>query len=168
MVLIQLLKIIVRTQLLNCLPQLQTTPVSVYMAQSQPSNSRLHGREFNSLCPKAETKSSVLHDPKSTPNNRLHGRELNSLCPKWQRLMSALHSPKSTTNSRLFQNPQIPSPSLPGMTSLTLQPYFLSGVYYDNCDCHILCARVQNCTQCLCTWTKSWIVQSPTKLNDKI
>ena len=25
-----------------------------------------------------------------------------------------------------------------------------------------------NCTQCLCTWTKSWIVQSPTKLNDKI
>ena len=25
-----------------------------------------------------------------------------------------------------------------------------------------------NCTQRLCTWTKSWIVQSPTKLNDKI
>ena len=25
-----------------------------------------------------------------------------------------------------------------------------------------------NCTQCLCTWTKSQIVQSPTKLNDKI
>ena len=25
-----------------------------------------------------------------------------------------------------------------------------------------------NCTQCLCTWTKSRIVQNPTKLNDKI
>ena len=25
-----------------------------------------------------------------------------------------------------------------------------------------------NCTQCLCTWTKSQIVQSPTKLNHKI
>ena len=30
-----------------------------------------------------------------------------------------------------------------------------------------LCPRV-NCTQYLCTWTKSQIVQSPTKLNDKI
>ena len=30
-----------------------------------------------------------------------------------------------------------------------------------------LCASV-NCTQCLHTWTKSRIVQSPTKLNDKI
>ena len=25
-----------------------------------------------------------------------------------------------------------------------------------------------NCTQCLCTWIKGWIVQSPIKLNDKI
>ena len=40
-----------------------------------------------------------------------------------------------------FQNPQILSPSLLGMTSSTLQPHFLSGVYYDNGDCHILCAR---------------------------
>ena len=31
--------------------------------------------------------------------------------------------------------------SLPGITSFTLQPHFLSGVYYDNYDCHILCAR---------------------------
>ena len=30
-----------------------------------------------------------------------------------------------------------------------------------------LCVSI-NCTQCLCTWTKSWIIQSPTKLNDKI
>ena len=39
-------------------------------------------------------------------------------------------------------------PSLPGMTSFTLQTHFLSGVYYDDCDCNILCALAQNCTQC--------------------
>ena len=31
--------------------------------------------------------------------------------------------------------------SLPGMTSFTLKPHFLSGVYYDNVDCHMFCAR---------------------------
>ena len=36
---------------------------------------------------------------------------------------------------------QILSPSLPSMISSTLQPNFLSGVYYDNGDCHILCVR---------------------------
>ena len=58
-----------------------------------------------------------------------------------------------TVNSKLTSFSKFPilSPSLPGMTSFTLQPYFQSGVYYDNCDCHILCARAQNCTQSLCT-----------------
>ena len=32
-------------------------------------------------------------------------------------------------------------PIVPGMKSFTLQSHFLSGVYYDNDDCHILCAR---------------------------
>ena len=32
-------------------------------------------------------------------------------------------------------------PSLSGMMLFTLQPRFLSGVYYDNCVCHILCAQ---------------------------
>ena len=41
----------------------------------------------------------------------------------------------------LFQNPQILSPSIMGMTSSTLQPHFRSGVYYNNGDCHILCTR---------------------------
>ena len=77
-------------------------------------------------------------------------------------------SPQSTPNWHPFQNLQILSPSLLGMTSFTLQPHFLFRVYYDNCDCHILCVQAQNCTQYLCTWTKSRIVQSPTKLNDKI
>ena len=41
--------------------------------------------------------------------------------------LSVLHGPKSTPNWRLFQNLQILSPSLPGMTSFTLQPHFLLG-----------------------------------------
>ena len=36
---------------------------------------------------------------------------------------------------------QILSPSFLGLTSSTLQPHFLSGVYYDSHHCHILCAR---------------------------
>ena len=40
-----------------------------------------------------------------------------------------------------FKIPQFLSPSLPGMTPFSLQPHFLLGVYYENCDCQILCAR---------------------------
>ena len=62
---------------------------------------------------------------------QLNGRELNSL-PTWFNVNPQLP---------LFQNPQILSPSLLSMTSSTLQSQLLSGVYYDNGDCHILCAR---------------------------
>ena len=83
---LQLLNIMSRTQILNCLPLRQITPVSVYMAQSQPSN--------------------------------------------WL----------------FFKIFKFSGPSLPGMTSFTHQTYFLSEVYYVNCDYQILCAWAQNCT----------------------
>ena len=68
------------------------------------------------------------------------------------------------SNWRVFQNTQILSPSLPGMTSFTLHSiYGLLQLWLS----YPLRASV-NCTQYLCTWTKSRIVQSPTKLNDKI
>ena len=51
------------------------------------------------------------------------------------------HSSKSTLNWLFFKIFKFPGPCLPGMTSFTLQLHFLSGVYYDNCDCHILCAQ---------------------------
>ena len=54
-----------------------------------------------------------------------------------------LHDPKSTPKWLLFQIFKFSGPSLPGMTSFTLQPFFLSGVYYDNFDCYILCARAK-------------------------
>ena len=53
-----------------------------------------------------------------------------------------LHGPMSTPNWLFFKIFKFSGPSLPGMTSSTLQHHFLSGVYYDNCDCRILCARV--------------------------
>ena len=68
-----------------------------------------------------------LHFPSSNLNSQLNVRDLNSL-PPWSNINPQLN---------LFQNPQI----LPGMTSSTLHPHFLSGVYYDNGDCHILCKR---------------------------
>ena len=42
-----------------------------------------------------------------------------------------LHGPQSTPNYGIFK---CSGPSLPGMTSFTHKPHFLSGVYYDNCD----------------------------------
>ena len=44
-----------------------------------------------------------------------------------------LHGPMSTLNCHFFK-------ILKFMISSTLYPHFLSGVYYDNGDCHILCA----------------------------
>ena len=41
-----------------------------------------------------------------------------------------LHGPKSTPNWLFFKIFKFSGPSLPGMMSFTLKPYFLSGVYY--------------------------------------
>ena len=49
----------------------------------------------------------------------------------------------------------------------TSVPFLLWGLLWQLWLSYPLRASV-NCTQCLCTWTKSRIVQSPTKLNDKI
>ena len=59
-------------------------------------------------------------------------------------------TPWSDLNWIFFKIFQILRPSILGMTSSTLKPHFLSGVYYDNGDCHILCV---NCTNWLHTWT---------------
>ena len=84
-------------------------------------------------------KTSVGKDPKNSTlrlngritNSRLNGRN-STVCLRG--LMSAF-------NWLFFKNLKFSGPSLPGMTSSTLHPHFLSGVYYDNGDCHILCAR---------------------------
>ena len=50
-------------------------------------------------------------------------------------------TPWPELNCIFFKIFQIFIPSLLGITSSTLKPHFLSGVYYDNGNCHILCAR---------------------------
>ena len=52
-----------------------------------------------------------------------------------------LPGPKSTPNWLFFKIFKFSWPLFPSMTSFTLQPHFLSGVYYDNCEYQILCAR---------------------------
>ena len=124
--------------------------------------------ELNFYCPstwpKSTTNSTGPHSitnwtgPHSTTNSSGPQPRPNSTClqprPKW----------------RLSQNTQILSPSLPGMRSFTLQSHFLSEVYYqqDQLWLSYLLRTSVNCNQCLCTWTKSRIVQSLTKLNNKI
>ena len=58
----------------------------------------------------------------------------------WPKSTPNWTGPSRVSNWRLFQNTHILRPSLPGMASFTLQFHFLSGVYYDNYDCNILCA----------------------------
>ena len=71
---------------------------------------------------------------------RLCDRELNSLCPQWQtqKLSACLAYSQLQTDS-FFLIFKFSGLSFPGMTSSTLQPHFLSKVYYDNCNCHIQC-----------------------------
>ena len=65
------------------------------------------------------------------PNSRLNFRN-SSLC---------LHRPMSTPNWHILKILKFSGLSLPDMTLSTLKPHFLSRVYYDNGDCHTLCAR---------------------------
>ena len=55
------------------------------------------------------------------------------------RTSTSQHHGRNSTDV-IFKIFQILSPSLLGMMSSTLQPHFLFGVYYENSDCHILCA----------------------------
>ena len=95
-----------------------------------------------------ETQTFQHHGRNSTSTACLHGPSRQPTRPVLIRQPTGLVSSKLPTRlvhsrdpGRVFQSTQILSPSLPVMTSFTLQPHFLSGVYYDNCDCHILCTR---------------------------
>ena len=101
-----------------------------------------------------EFKISFGRDPKNPTTSstaqsqlQLNGRELNFL-PIWSDFNFLIpcsdpnfSTQRSDLNWTFFKIFQILSPSLLGMTSSTIQPHFLSGVHYENGDCHILCAR---------------------------
>ena len=78
-----------------------------------------------------------------------------------------LHSPKSTPNWRVFQNPQILSLSLRAWYHSHSSPISYLG-FIMTIVIVISFALERKLYPMLCTWTKSQIVQSPTKLNDKL
>ena len=71
-------------------------------------------------------------------------------------------------SQRLFQNYQIRWPSLLDMTSFTPQSISYLGFLLWHLWLSYPLRTSVNCTQCVCTCTKSRIVQSPTEPNDKI
>ena len=108
-----------------------------------------------------------LHGPKSTFNSRLHGRELNSLCHNGRdKIVSCLaHNQLQTDSFSKYSNSRDHrflvwhhSHSSPFPIWGLLWQLWLSYTLHTSTKLYPM----------LCTWTKSQIVQSPTKLNDKI
>ena len=93
-------------------------------SRSEKLNRHCNGRKLNPMAenstfyPNGRNSIVCLHGPISNP--QLHGRT-----------QSSQHHGRTSTKS-FFKIFQIISPSLLGMTSSTLQPHFLFGVYYDN------------------------------------
>ena len=86
-------------------------------------------------------KISVCRDPKKPNyifNFRLYDRNSILSATEAENSTACFHGPMSTPNWLFFKILKFSWPSLLGMTSSTLQPHILSGVYYDNSDCHIL------------------------------
>ena len=102
---------------------------------------------FSAPLAEAQLTACMVHSQLPTATACLNGREPNWLFSKFFKFSG---------------------PTLPGMTSFTLQPHFLSGCLLWQWWLSYPLRTSVNCTQRLCTWTKSWIVQSPIKLNDKI
>ena len=98
---------------------------------------------------------------------QLYGRELHSL-PQWQKLNCLPAWSNVNLQLTLFQNLQILRIIASGHDVIHTPASFpIWGLLWQLWLSNPLCTSV-NCTQCLCTWTKSRIVQSPTKLNDRI
>ena len=93
--------------------------------------------------------------PSKLPTRLAHSRDSTRLA----------HSKNQLTSFSKSENSQ-PIASGPDVIH-TPAPFSLWGLLWQLWLSYPLCASV-NCTKCLCTWTKSRIVQSPTKLNDKI
>ena len=162
----------------NCLPQRQTTQLSAYMAQSQlPTpwtefnfSTSWSDPNFNCLPQQQKTQLSVnfqLHGRNSTFQH--HGRTPTSTVCHWVRQSNSL-PPTSTVESQLtlFQNLQILRTIASEHDVIHTPVLFpIWGLLWQLWLSYLLRASV-NYTQCLCTWTKNWMVQSPTKLNYKI
>ena len=87
---------------------------------------------------------------KQTQTTCLYGRELNCRLNS-RNLTVCLHGPISTDSFLKSSNSQ--DHLFRAWRHPDFSHIFCLGVYYDNGDCYILCARALNCTQCLFTWT---------------
>ena len=162
----------------NCLPQWQVTQLSAYIVHSQlpaawlDPNFSTPWSELNSM---AENSIVCLHGPILNPQHHCQTQLLYIMVGSQLQLSGieadnptfCLHGPKSTPNWLFFKILKFSGPSLLGMTSFTLQPIFYLG-FIMTVVIVISLARERKLYPVLCTWTKSRIVQSPTKLNDKI
>ena len=93
-------------------------------------------------------------------------RSKTQLSPQWQNTQLTFSTVKIQLTS--FQNPQILRTISSGRDVINTPAHFLSGVYYDKWWLSYPLRTSVNCTSWLCTWTETRIVQSPTKLNDKL
>ena len=92
-----------------------------------------------------------IHLYRSGPKKLDHcrnGRKLNSLPQRLKKIHSLPPWSNLNFNWLFFKILKFSAPSLPGITSSTLQPHFISGVYYDL----VIVISLAH-TQWLCTWT---------------
>ena len=151
---------------------------------------RRNGRKLNSmaensiLCPNGRSSIICLHGPISNPQllgrtsiSQHHGRNPNSQHHGRTQLLNTmvgtqiLNTRVRTQLLKIIVGPQLNLFKKSSKFSAHLfqawrHPH--SGVYYDNGECHILCARVLTAPIDYTPELFTRIVQSPTKLNDKI
>ena len=143
---------------LNSSLLVRTQKTEPYASMVETPTSQHHG--WNS------TSTIYLHGPSQLSNSQLHGRELNSLCPKAETKSSYMARSHLPTNV-FFKIPKFSAHRFQAWRHSHSSPFPIWGLLWQLWLSYPLCISI-NCTQCLCTWTKSRIVQSPTKLNDKI
>ena len=101
------------------------------------------------LCPNGRNTTIIFHGLTSksplygrTPTSQNHGRTPTLTVCHWGRQPNCLSTwPKVNSQLTLFQNLQILRTLASEHDVIHTLAHFLSGVYYDNCDCHLLCAR---------------------------
>ena len=115
------------------------------------SSSPVGTRKTQPYASTVETQTSQHHGQNSTSTVRLHGpsRLLTRPVPfgnqlDWSPVNYQLDWPTIKTQLTSFSKSQNSQPIASRNDVIHTPAQFISGVYYDNCDCHILCAQ---------TWT---------------
>ena len=145
-----------RSQLLNAMFGPQTRQhqgqTSIYRYHVQIPTSQRHGRTQNLSTPRSDLN---LPTPCSDPNFSTPWSEAKLVNTKVRpqftntmfrpQFLNAMVGPQLNimvgSQLNLFQNPPNSQPISSGHDVIHTPAHFLSGVYYDYGDCHILCVR---------------------------